>query len=147
MAGLASNPEFQKAMLRKRAEAIGGMQNYNTEDITRHFGAQMMGRDMQLQNIENQKRRSLKSIDQRGRLLGMDKKRVKRAERQLSDEMSALPLTLGIGMGTSLISGLEGRRRSNLLEQDRQEQIKLRKAIESGMVGIPPWVMSIRGRK
>lgn len=124
MAGLASNPMFQRAMLKKRAQAMGSGSGYNTADITGQFAGQMEGRRLQFEDIESQKRRVLKSISQRGQLMGVDRKRVNLANKRLQDEMDTLPLTVGLGMGTSVLAGLEGRRRSQIIAAANRRQME-----------------------
>jgi len=120
--GLSRNPEFQKAMLRKRAQAIGTGQGYNTVDLTKAFASDMMQRRLQFQGIADQERRALKSIEQQDRMLNIDRKRMNIAKKKLRNDQRGLPWTIGIGLGTSLLSGLEGRRRRGVIAESTAKQ-------------------------
>jgi hypothetical protein len=52
--------------------------------------------------------------------LGRSAQRLDMRRQALADEKRALPLTTAIGIGTAIHSGLEGRRRKALLEEDAQ---------------------------
>ena len=129
MAGLLTNPGFQRAMLKKRALAVGGGQSFNTADITRAFAADRMQRGLQFQGIEDQKRRSLKGIEQRGRMLNIDEKFLGLSKKALKKKEKGLPMMIAMGLGTSVLAGFEGRRRrgavaeANKLQATQRQQI------------------------
>jgi len=129
MAGLMSNPAFQRALVKQRAKASGSGQSFNTAGLTSAFASDRMQRDLQFQSIEDRKKRALKSISNQDRMLDLDRERLGFSQKQLERSQEGLPLMVGLGLGTSLLSGFEGRRRrgavaeSNRIQQRQRQQI------------------------
>jgi hypothetical protein len=129
MAGLLTNPGFQRAMLKKRALALGGGQSFNTADITKAFAADRMQRGLQFQGIEDQKRRAFKGISQRGRMIDIDEQYLGLSKKKVKKSAEGLELTAGVMLGTSLLSGLEGRRRRGAVAEANKVQAAQRQQI------------------
>jgi hypothetical protein len=129
MAGLLTNPGFQRALLKKRASAIGGGQSFNTADISRSFAGEQMQRQLQFQGIEDQKRRAMTGISQQGRLLDLDEGRLGLSRKQLRKSKKNLGQTAMMGIGTSLLAGVEGRRRRGVVAESNKTQAAQRQQI------------------
>jgi hypothetical protein len=124
-----SNPAFQRAIVKKRAQGLGGGEMFNTREITSAFAADRMQRGLQFQGIEDQKRQALKRISQRGRLIDIDEDYLGLSKKQLKKSKKGLELTAGIGLGTSILSGLEGRRRRGAVAEANKIQAAQRQQI------------------
>lgn len=140
------DPRFQREMQRASSKASmrGGRLNRSAEGeiVGKHAGYQM-GRGLEFQRLglasefANQRYEMAKTrIAQADKERGLRKEQLKFRKNIFSDEMSArrknLRYTIGLGLGTAGLSYLEGKRRSNILEEERlrraaadKRQIKL----------------------
>lgn len=115
---LAQQPEFQRAMLKRHAKSSMRGNQANTRGLQSQLASRDIQRKQAFKGISQQRQRSDLAHAGRTAQYKMDRKALK-------DRAKQLPWQTGIGAGTALVSGLEGRRRANILreaEANRQKR-------------------------
>ena len=107
---MQSQPMFQREMQKAEAKASMSGQRPQTEAIKTALHMQDLERKNQFGQLSRAKKRHKMSMKGQKFDLKQQNKSLKEREKQL-------PWQIGIGVGTSLLSALEGRRRAQLIAQ------------------------------
>ena len=110
---LQNQPMFQQEMLRQHSKSSMRGQRTNrvqSRGIQTRLHEMDLARKSAFANIGLSKKRS--DLQHRGRMAAH-----KIAKGELADRQRQLPWTIGIGAGTALLSGLEGKRRADMIRE------------------------------
>jgi hypothetical protein len=120
---LESTPAFQRAMLQAQSRASMRGNRAKTGALHGRLSQQDLARKAAFGQLARQQQRY--NLGDRGRSfeLNLQKDALKKRKK-------ALPLTMGIGAGTALLSAMEGRRRAGLLEEQTAKTEAFRQKYE-----------------
>jgi hypothetical protein len=131
------DPRFQRMLQQSNARALYGNRP-RTDKISALFARQQLEKDLAFQRLgirskfmESQHELDLaraklrdKALDLQAGGLELRSARLDIAEDRLEDRKDALPLTIGLGVGTAGLAALEGRRRYHKTQELQQEEAR-----------------------
>lgn len=112
---LYSQPMYQQAMQKARSKASMRGNRAKTSGLQSRLAEMDLARKMAFKSLSLQRKRA--DLSHAGRA-----ENLRVASKDLKERKEQLPWQIGIGAGTSLLSGLEGRRRANLIKKQEQER-------------------------
>ena len=114
---LQRQPMYQRAMQKAHAKASMRGNRAQTAGLQSRLAEMDLARKLAFKGIGLQKKRS--DLAHKGRMASFDVRK-----KELKDRKAQLPWQIGIGAGTALLSGLEGKRQANIIKANEEAAAK-----------------------
>lgn len=121
------DPRFQRALL-TAGSAPRGRQRGLVRKITGEFTDQQTRKDLAFRDMFDRKRSFEANLGLRKRQLAHDDRMF---EKNLRSENRGIMITTAAGIGTGILSHLQGKRRAILQREDAEEQRQFRRRMEN----------------